>query len=161
MRKLKYPDSAAQAAAELEAWAGVGKKKPASRGPDPDKARAQLAEMMLAGSYDKATPTHLVALYEWCHEKVYGVRPSELSTRAAWKTVTFAASKLMRDEFRGSAPAVVDFIRWSWKREAGRERARRAGSNVHVGRLGWRLQFAMRYLVTDYRVDLARTGGGT
>lgn len=158
MRTLKYPDAAAQAAAELEAWAGVGKKKP-SRGPDPEKARKELAGMMLDGDYSKATATHLVALYEWCHEQIYGVRPSEIGTRAAWKQATFAASKLMRDEFRDDAPAVVDFIRWTWRREKGREDARRAGRNAHIGRVGWRLQFAMRYLVTDYRVDRARSGG--
>lgn len=156
MRTLKYPNEQEQAAASIEAWAGVGKKKPKSRGPDPEKAREELGVMMLSGSFERATPVHLVALYEWCHEKVYGVRPSELSPRAAWKTATFAAAKLVKDEFAGKAPAAVDFIRWAWKREAGRERDRREGRNATVGRLGWRLQFSMRYLITDYRIAVAR-----
>jgi hypothetical protein len=159
MRTLKYPDQQAQAAAELEAWAGVGKKKRKSAGPDPEKSRKELAGMMLAGDYSKATATHLVALYEWCHEQIYGVRPAELSTRAAWKQVSFAASKLMKEQFKGDAVAVIDFIRWTWRREKGREDARRAGRNAHIGRVGWRLQFAMRYLVTDYRVETVRSGG--
>lgn len=157
MRRLKYTEETA-AAATLEEWAGVGKKKAPSRGPDPEKARAELAEMMLASDYSKATATHLVALYEWCHERIYGVRPTEIGTRAAWKQVAFAAGKIMREEFRGDPVAVVDFVRWTWRREKGREDARRAGRNTNIGRVGWRLQFAMRYLVTDYRIDAARSG---
>lgn len=176
-RRLKYPTpeavaeaearqaaqereqaGAAKAAADLELFAGVGKKRSKPAGLNPDKARAEVSAMLAAGDFDKAKPMHLVALYEWCHEQVYGVAPAEFATKAAWKPALFAASKLTREEFRGSASATVDFIRWTWAREKSREHARRTGRNESTGRIGWRLQFVTRHLVTDYRIEIARGG---
>lgn len=162
MRRLKYPTAeaaqAAEAAAALEAFAGVGKPK---RKPsiDPERYRKELRGMLAEDTLAKATPAHLVALYEYAHENVYGVRPAELSTRAVWRTAMFSAARLLREEFNGEASLCVDFIRWTWKREKAREHARRKGTNASIGRIGWRLQFVTRHLVTDYRVDVARSGG--
>jgi len=155
MRKLKYTE-AEVAAVQLEEWAGVGKKKPTrKRGPDPAKARRELAEMMLSGKYDSATPMHFVALYEWCHERIYGVPLAELAKRAAWSGPVFAAARMLKDDFTGDPTKMVDYVRWAWKREAGREAMRRAGRNANVGRLGWRLLFGP-YVLTDYRIEVAR-----
>jgi len=133
----------------------VGKvKKP--RAPNKAKVREQLREMVLSSDFASATASHLVALYEWCHEQVYGAKPSELDAGDAWKMATFAAARLAKDEFGGEFQRAIEFVRWTWQREKAREHARRTGRNDSVGRIGWRLQFVTRHLVTDYRIDMAR-----
>lgn len=154
-RRLLYPgatpaDVAAEQVAEL-----VGTKRRRSP-PSPDKFRTELRGMLAGGDFDGAKPSHLVALYEWCHEQVYGVRPLELDNREVWKHATFAAAKLIKEEFRGDAKAAIEFVRWTWRREKWRESRRVDGISPSVGRIGWRLQFAHRHFVTDYRIDLAR-----
>ncbi len=160
MRRLKYPSpeaaAAAEAEAQLESFAGVGKPRRKAAGPDPDKARSELREMLTHSDFGKASATHLVALYEWCHEQVYGARPAEIEKRTAWKMVVFAASRMIRDDFGGDVAEVIAFIRWTWQREKARERARRAQPDSRVGRIGWRLQFVTKYLLTDYRIAKAR-----
>lgn len=150
---------AAAAASNLEAFVGVGKKKRRkSSALDTDRAREEVRAMLSTNDFNGVRPLHLVALYEWCHEQVYGVRPAEFAKKAAWRPALFAASKLTREEFRDSGAAVVDFIRWTWTRERAREAARRAGRNESTSRIGWRLQFVTRHLVTDYRIEIARGG---
>lgn len=153
-RRLLYADDAAVAAQVLTELVGTKRKR--RSGPKPDKARAEVRVMLADGCFDEARPTHLVALYEWCHEQVYGVLPAELAQGETWKHATFAASKLVATEFRGDIKATVEFIRWTWRRERWREGKRREGTSESVGRIGWRLQFVQRHLVTDYRIDLAR-----
>lgn len=169
-RRLKYPTpeaiaeaerrqaEATTAAANLEAFAGVGKKRRKVISFDPERAREEVRAMLKSNDFGAARPMHLVALYEWCHEQVYGVRPAEFAKKATWTPALFAASRLVRDEFRDSPSAAVDFIRWTWAREKGREAARRAGRNENMGRIGWRLQFVTRHLVTDYRIEIVRGG---
>ena len=112
-----------------------------------------------------AKPAHFVALYAWLHAEVYGAPPAELRSQAWWGAVS-AATKLLRDEFsdeahpEGSPLRMLDFIRWVWRRERGREQraAAREGEGHEARRIGWALQFVLRHLVTDYRVDMAREG---
>lgn len=135
----------------------VGTKPRAKRAPNKTRARDELQTMLMTSNFSSAKPTHLVALYEWCHEQVYGARPSELDTGNSWKLATFAAARLTRDEFAEDIQQAIEFVRWTWQRERVREHMRRTGKNDSVGRIGWRLQFVTRHLVTDYRIDLART----
>jgi len=137
----------------LDEFVGRAKKP---RAPNKAKVREHLREMLVSGDFATATASHLVALYEWCHEQVYGARPSELDAGDAWKLATFAAAKLTKDEFDGEFQRAIEFVRWTWQREKAREKARREGRNNSVGRVGWRLQFVTRHLVTDYRIDMAR-----
>lgn len=105
--------------------------------------------------WDVAEPRHLVALYAWCHEQVYGVAPAEL-VGYAWAGAVSAALALVRNEFRGDVPSAVDFLRWVWARERERESWRRRNRPDGGGsRIGWRLQFG-RAMLTDYRIYLAR-----
>lgn len=162
-RILRYKSAdeaaAAEAAAALERFAGVDTKRKRRVQPiDLDRARVEIADMRNRQSFDAARPLHMVALYEWCHEQVYGVRPAELSTKATWRAAMFAAGRLMQDEFRGSPVALVDFIRWTWVREKQREKQRRHDPACAMGRIGWRLQFVTKHLVTDYRISIAREG---
>lgn len=163
-RILRYKTAeeaaAAEAAAALERFAGVdgAKRKRRTQHLDLKKARSEIADMRGRQSFESARPVHMVALYEWCHEQVYGVSPAELSTKATWRAAMFAASRLMKDEFRDDPIAFVDFIRWTWVREKQRERQRRADPACATGRIGWRLQFVTKHLVTDYRISIAREG---
>lgn len=154
-RRLKFADELAaqqaEAASSVASFARAGKRK--TKGPDPEHARAQLREMLVANDFTKATPTVLVALYEWLHEQVYGARPVEIARRAVWKTVAFAAGKLVKNEFRDDVGAVVDFMRWCWDRE--RTRMARQQPERRMGRIGWRLQFVTGHLLTDYRISKA------
>jgi hypothetical protein len=161
MRRLKYrtPEevAAAEAEAAIEQFAGVGKKRK-TRTLDPERAREELRGYLVKGDFTGATPKHLAALYEWCHEQVYGVRPSEMATRVIWTRVVFAAAKMLKDDFAGDMGATIAFIRWTWQRERERERARRAGRDNSNFRIGWRIQFVTKHLVTDYRIANARQG---
>lgn len=152
--RLLYPD-ADDAAAQVAAM--VGTKKPRRRAINVERVRRELERAISAKELGALRPIHLVALWARCHAQVYGAAPAEL-TRDAWLPAKSAAEKLVREEFDGDVAAAVEFLRWTWTREKQREdRARRVGED-RVSRIGWRLMFAQRYLLTDYRVDLARRG---
>lgn len=153
MRRLRTDKE--QAAHALTEACGVGKPK-RQRGISPAKAREQLNEMLVANDFASAKPTHLVALYEWCHERVYGVVPAELTPKV-WRGAMFAAARMLKDEFSGDVQAMVAFVRWVWRREQVRERRRREGADASSFRISWRLQFVTKHLITDYRIDLARS----
>lgn len=118
------------------------------------RARIGMEARAMSGDWGDAAPSMLVALYEWLHREVYGVAPAELDGRA-WAFATAAAKKLVATEFAGDMADVVDFMKWVWKREEGRERWRRE-HNRDGSRIGWRLQFFPGYLLTDYRISKSR-----
>jgi len=148
-----------QAAQALTEACGVGKPK-RQRGISPAKAREQMNEMLVANDFAAAKPTHLVALYEWCHERVYGVAPAELTPKV-WRGAMFAAARMLKDEFNDDVLAMVAFVRWVWRRENARESKRRGaawdGGATSTFRISWRLQFVTKHLITDYRIDRARS----
>lgn len=159
-RRLKYaPERLAaeattnQAADALAAFVGAGKKrrKPQVR---KDKAREELQSMIQGGSYEGAKPMHLVALYEWAHERVYAVKPEEFRETVTWKLAVFAAARLLKDQFEGDVEECVSFMRWVWRREAAREQRRKARQE-ETRRISWRFFFS-NSMVTDYRVDQVR-----
>lgn len=116
----------------------------------------QADEMRLSGEWpDDMRPKHLVALYAWCHEQVYGVWPSELNSAKPWLGACSAAKRLAVDEFDGDLTKVVGFLRWTWARERRFEDHRIAKFKGGGKRIGWRLQFS-RTLVTDFRLYLRR-----
>lgn len=117
--------------------------------------RQEVDRMRAARDWGKATPVHLVALYMYCHAAVYGVEAGEI----AGKTFGFAsalAAKLVREKFEGSVANAVQFVRWTWIRERGREKWR-CDNGRSGGRLGWRLQFSLTSgLWEDWQIDLRR-----
>jgi hypothetical protein len=139
---------------------GAGKKRRAparkTTARDPkgyERAREEAAKRAKADDWREATPAQLVGLYALLHEQVYRVPPAELVD--AWKGAVSAARAMLEKEFEGSPVALVEFIRWTWKRERVREQ-RAIANGGDRSRLGWVLQFKSRALLTDYRVDLAR-----
>ncbi len=106
---------------------------------------------------DGFRPKHLVALYARLHARVYGAEPQELADGKSFFAASSAAERLVRVEFAGTPDRALDFLRWTWRREADREKWRRQNpGGSGGGRIGWKLQFAGRALVTDYRVEMAR-----
>lgn len=110
-------------------------------------------------AFDDARAEHMVGLYALLHTRVYEVGPGELADAKVFLGARSAAGKMLRDEFGGRQLPMVEFIQWVWSRERQRERQRRGVDCQY--RIGWRLQFQSRVLVTDYRVALAREGRRT
>lgn len=152
--------------------ASKSSRPPAGKGKAPKVSPARIAkfladvgEFMAEGDWSKAEPGHYVALYVVLHHKVYGLKPAELDDGAQYFQAMRAAKAFyagleahVRSFSKSIAPDdMVDFLRWTWAREEGRERWRR--DNAKDGqRVGWRLQFGGAML-SDYRVDKLRRNG--
>lgn len=152
-----------QAQAERVAKMVERKGKP-RRTPGPKLAEA-MREMVKSGDWSRATNRHLVALYVYMHERVYGVA-SELaaaySSRVeAEKNPLFgaeaAAKRMLEQEFRGDPGAMATYIRWAWLRERAREEK---ANGAERGRIGWQLMFSSRSLLQDYRLSARRAANG-
>lgn len=142
-----------EAAAEL---AAMTDEKPSKRRTvSLEKAREEAAAMMREGDWTGAKARHLVGLYANMHEHVYGVEPEELRTKKTMAAALSSAKRMIEKEFKGEIARAVSFIRWTWKRERDREKRRRV-DGVNGRRIDWRLQFALRHLLTDYRVEALR-----
>lgn len=121
----------------------------------PLKALADL-DALHAAKWSGAEARHLVALYAYLHEQVYGVAADELvKAPLEWLGAVSAATKLLREEFGDQAPAAVEWVRWVWKREkAGCDRRAKVGETSDF-RIGWRYMFCRRGLLVDYRRAVA------
>jgi hypothetical protein len=146
-----------QAAESLEAM--VAKKldaKPRKFRATKDQRRRAIVEMDAmaeSGDWSAAKGHHLVALYAWCHNAVYGVEPLELDSRA-WAIAGTCATRMVEQHFDQDPGKAIEFMRWAWDREREREEWRRA--NGRSGRrIGWQLQFSGS-LITDWKLDIAR-----
>jgi hypothetical protein len=93
-----------------------------------------------------------VGLYAVLHETTYGALPEEVMGDA-FLGAAAAAEKLSRE--LGGPDKLLELLRFVWARERAREKRREAGSDF---RIGWRLMFVSRNLVTDWKVELARAG---
>lgn len=120
------------------------------------KAHREADRRSASDDWEGARPLVFVALYAILHEHVYGV-VEELKTQDR-KLAAFAAGRMLKGEFGGDAEAMASFLRWAWKREAGREKWRRDNGRQGL-RLTWRLLFGGGYLMTDYRLDQLRGQG--
>ena len=129
------------------------KRKPISKA-QAANARADAKARSLSGDWAGARGLTLVALWEYMHELVYGVAPADLLAPADWLRAAATANRFLDDAFAGDANALVDFMRWTWRREEGREQWRRENGKSG-GRIGYRLQFSGSIL-SDFRVDHAR-----
>lgn len=161
----KLPAKATEKAAELASremdlgdWAqeAPGKKpKPSGRargGKLYDKALTLGRELMKnpPDNWQYLQALQAVGLYIALHEAVYEVQPEELRGEAMLGAIS-AAGKLMGELGGGG---VVRFLRWTWARE----RKRQKRDDLEPRRIGWRLQFVHRGLLTDWKM-MARKAG--
>lgn len=148
------------AAAELAKMCSrKGPPKKRARSISEARFRAVLVEMgdlVKANDWKDATAVHFVALYAYLHDQIYGFAPGELTARERMAAAG-AASRMLSASFDGDPDDMVDFMRWTWRREASRERWRRENHRPG-GKLTWRFQFSGRAL-DEYRADLMRSRG--
>jgi hypothetical protein len=151
-----------EAAKSIDDWAE-------RKGPAPKKGHvtpraikkhaAEAAEMMRTSNWSNAKACHVVALYKWCHTKVYGVEAAELTNGFEYMQACAGAARLIKKEFSENTTACIAFVRWTFQREAWKEKKRREEGDESRGfRVGWKYQFGAR-LLTDYRIDCARRKG--
>jgi len=160
MRRLKYPPKPnpepTQAALALEtAVAAMGtkrKRKPSSKAML-DGALGEAELFRSTGDWSTAKGKHFVALYAWLHSSIYETEAVDLLDGKSMLAASNAADKMFRVDFGGDGKRFVEFIAWCWARE---RQAVKKGTGAR--RLSWRLQFASRHLLVDYRVDLMRCG---
>lgn len=119
----------------------------------------QVTDMVKHRDYADMTPGRLVALYWLCHERVYGVAPTELNTAAAWNRAMKSAGKMVAEHFDGDVQRAVVFMRWVWNDERRKEEWRRANKR-NGRRITWQGQFVRDYLITDWRASVMRARGG-
>jgi hypothetical protein len=118
-----------------------------------NRARAETSAMMETGDWSSCTARHLVALYDLMHVKCYGVEASMSSSER--HTLVLRAGGFVKREFSGDYDRAIDYFRWLWTREMGREKWRRENH-----REGMRVTLGMclsGMVITDYRLHLTRT----
>ena len=142
----------------------IGADKPRKVGRrGPPQVRDYLVDvitMMKSNNWSSAKPMHMVALYCWCHEQVYGVECAELTgsgkaTTAARRGAAGAAARMLQGEFNGIPDAMARYINWVFKREVGREKWAKENGRDR-GRMTWMVLFAGRAVLTDWRADRLR-----
>ena len=152
MRRLKHADEASRLDSIVEQ---LPKRRPRpqwSAAKLLERSSEEVAVMRKTCEWTGAKGRHLVALYAWLHNEIYGVGAEELGDRNALFAASNAAERMVRDAFGGDTKRAVQFIAWAWARERMREKAGKVSSY----RITWRFMFASRSLLTDYRVELVR-----
>lgn len=151
MRRLKHPSAADQLDAQIAAMPKTKKRKPSAQR-TLDNALVEMEVYKETGDWSTAKPMHYVALYAWLHTSIYETEPLDLLEGKSLLAASSAAKKMLDVDFDNEGKRFVEFIAWCWRRE---RIATKKGSGR---RLSWRLQFASRHLLVDYRVDLMRAG---
>ena len=154
-------DAEARAAADAVAEMAIAavtssKKRRKQMGTSGKRLDATIEEarmMRESGDWNEAEPRHLVGLFLELHEWCYGV-PAGEEVRKCWAGANGAARRLVAQEFGGNLLAAVEFMRWVWKREKGREQWRRENGRP-VRRLTLWVATSSA-VVTDYRVARRR-----
>lgn len=107
-----------------------------------------------SGQWEDASSRSFVGLYAMCHRMTYGVEASDLREKFKFTVANKAAAKVLHVFFDDDKSEFVEFIKWAWEREKGREEWA-ARENKSRGRLSTRAQFSAG-MVTDYRVEAER-----
>lgn len=102
------------------------------------------------GDWTGATGRTFVGLYALCHRIVYGEIPLELFEKQEFSIAARMANKALHEWFEDNPDILVEFVKWAWEREKGRDVwALREGKTR--SRMRSRLQFSAAY-VQDWRV---------
>jgi len=104
-------------------------------------------------AFEQVEPRIFVGIHAYFYEQILGVFPDDLAKD--YPKAVGAARRMLRDDFRGSSPRMLSFVKWAWRRE--RERERRRSSDGQGARLTWQRLFGP-YVLQDWRVDQARVG---
>jgi hypothetical protein len=146
------------AADEVAAWADGRKER--RKGP-PKLSERRIAAIResaerrrLDQDWDDAEPAELVALYAWCHHRVYSVACEVDSDRGAYYQAARLAARMLEKEFSGDVIEMVGgYMRWVWMREK-QQLPKRSGDF----RIGWRYMFKVGGgLLIDWRMAKLRS----
>lgn len=112
-----------------------------------------------SGEWEGCTGRSFVGLYAFCFRMIYGVVPIELYKSEGLIGIGGKnASSILRNRFGGDTSKMVEFMKWTWAREKGRDEwARR--NKIDRKQLGLRVQFS-ESLVQDYQINMGRRRGG-
>ena len=121
------------------------------------KLLEETADMLARGDFQHAKGRHFVALFAELHFRVYGIACDELGPKERVFATKLANDMLAKD-FGDDPKAMAEFVAWLWSREKGREEWRRENGRSG-GRITWRTQFAVRALLTDFRLEKERKQG--
>jgi hypothetical protein len=119
----------------------------------------EVNDRLQAKNWEGYTPTLLVALFMWCHEKTYNTEPLELLSPKTFTRARMQAARLRDKEFGGNMDDTLEFMRWTWRKEQATEEWRRTKNNGQGRTIDWYRQFCSSELVTKYRIDRARRAG--
>lgn len=115
-----------------------------------EKIKAEADEMRLANDYARASIMHIVAMWAWCHESMYGVAPS--MTMKEWSLAGILAGQLLAKEFPGRTPGwMIVLLKWTWGEEGENVEWRRKNKKP-ITPIGWRWQFSSK-LVVKWRAN--------
>lgn len=135
---------------------GAKKRKPSASKRTISNYRDQSQEFLDGGEWDTARPAHFVGLFLVLFEYVYKIGPTLVGDD--WRGAVSSASRMLRVEFSDDNDKFVDYMRWLWARESGREEWRR--EHGKPGRvLSWRNVFSGSTMVTEYKIDTMRKAG--
>jgi hypothetical protein len=95
-------------------------------------------------SFVRKTSLHMVAVWAWCHAKVYGVDPPMVIRE--WALARIVAGAILQSDFGGRTEAMLPFLRWSWVEEKRSVEWRRVNDRP-INPMGWRLQFSRKMVV--------------
>ena len=169
MNRVNRPPELKEGEISLDDFGGEPKKKSKKVGSKKKTIERSLKELKefiehakkgREHQWKEAEAKHMVAFYRMAHASVYGVVPQELEDGQTYLTALSAAKRMLKAEFGGNPQKMAEFIRWVWARERKSEKWRRSNGR-ETRRVGWRLQFVTRHLMTDYRTNLVKTTGKT
>ena len=120
------------------------------------KAKLRAAQFMEHADWTEAWPRDFVAAYAMLHKEIYGVDPVELTPEMQYRAAA-CMGNLLGKEFHDDKNLFAEFMRWTWTREEGREKWRRA-NNKPGGRITWQAQFLVGSALSDWRLDHVRRG---
>jgi hypothetical protein len=117
-------------------------------------AVGEASAMARSGDWTDAKAIHFLAVYIVFHERIYKVFPTDLTPEVRHRA-RFMVANFLEREFGGDTATFADYMRYSWQREAAIEETTRK-EHRDRGRISWYTMFTNGYLLTNYRVHLAR-----
>ncbi len=118
-----------------------------------DRARVEAQAMIDEDDWTRCAARHIVALYDLMHLKIYGIEVTMSSTER--HRAVLRAGGFVRQNFSGSYPKMVEFLRWLWTEEMRYQK----WCVEHRGEQGRRMTVGLMLSgtkITDYRHALAR-----
>jgi hypothetical protein len=145
----------------LEMWLGKPKRKAAKPGctakSTMTRNRKKTEEMIASHDWEDVRAGHIVALYAYCHKKVYEFEPVELDDGYEYNKAAVAIHHLADKYFKGSYGRMVQFVRWVWNRQWATEQWRKENNHNSDFRMTWKYCFSPK-MVGDYMLYMNRNG---